>query len=479
MTDRKVALRSKLLYGLGDIYGGGAFLVINLLFINFLTDVEHLAPYLAGSIFLIGKIWDAISDPLMGMFSDRTKSKYGRRRIYFLAGIIPVFLSFFMLWYSFGIDTQIGLFLYYLLAYMFFSTAFTMVMIPYSAILPDMTDDYKERTSLSGFRLIFSVVSAIAAGVLPKIIVNMFGDRVTTGYMIMGLVFAALYALPWLLVFLGTYEKSRGAASEQVGFNIYREMKATFRNKSFRIHSGIFISSLAAVDFLTTLFIYYLTYCLNRPKEFSAVLGSLLVMQVIAMPIHIKISKRYGKTMPLKIGFSIWAIALVAALFIAPGQSGALIYIIAILSGIGTSASVFVPWSILPEIADVDEMMYTRRREGVYSGMATLLRKMAQAITIFLIGIILQWAGYVPNVEQSEAAKLTIKLLFSIAPLIFIVLAVYFSQKYKMTEESYNLLKLEIERRRSGGEASEVSAECRGVCEVLTGAKYEELWSRE
>lgn len=478
MENKKVSLRSKLMYGLGDVYGGGAFLIINLLFINFLTDVERLAPYLAGSIFLIGKVWDAVSDPLMGMLSDRTKSKYGRRRIYFLAGIIPVFLSFFMLWYSFGITTQSGLFIYYLLSYIFFSTAFTMVMIPYSAILPDMTGDYKERTSLSGFRLTFSVLSAIVAGVLPKVIINLSGTDIKGGYMIMGLLFAALYALPWLFVFLGTYEKTAISTEERPDFNVFRELMATFRNKSFRIHSGIFISSLAAVDFLTTLFIYYLTYCLNRPNEFSAVLGSLLVMQVLSMPVHIRISKRYGKTMPLKIGFGIWSIALIAALFVQPEQSRAFIYIIAALSGIGTSASVFVPWSILPEIADVDEMICTRRREGVYSGMATLLRKIAQAITIFSIGVILQWAGYVPNVVQTAAVKLAIKLMFSIAPMFFIILAIFFSLKYKMTEQSYMVLKSEIDRRRNGGESGSASAESIKVCETLSGLRYSDLWQR-
>ncbi|MFZ5354141.1 MAG: MFS transporter [Bacillota bacterium] len=476
MDGNKVTLKSKLLYGMGDIYGGGAFLVINLLFLNFLTDVEKLAPYLAGSIFLIGKVWDAVSDPLMGIISDRTKSRYGRRRIYFLAGIIPVLLSFFMLWYSFGIESQTGLFIYYLLAYTFFSTAFTMVMIPYSAILPDMTDDYKERTSLSGFRLIFSALSAIVAGVLPKIIINAFGSNETKGYMIMGAALAVFYAIPWLLVFIGTYERKDRSETQDSGFNAFKELRATLRNKSFRIHTGIFLSSLAAVDFLTTLFIYYLTYCLNRPKEFSAVLGALLVVQVVAMPVHIKLSKRYGKTMPLKVGFGVWTAALIAALFVNEGQSSALVYGIAILSGIGTSAAVFVPWSILPEIADVDEMISTRRREGIYCGMATLLRKMAQAVTVFVIGIILQWSGYIPNVEQTQFVKTVIKVLFSIAPIICIVLGVVFAGMYKMTEGKYKLLKAEIDRRKNGGAAASVKDESKNICEELTGISYEKLW---
>jgi oligogalacturonide transporter len=474
--EKKLTMKTKLMYGMGDIYGGGAFLIISLLFINFLTDVEHLAPALAGSIFLIGKVWDAISDPIMGMLSDRTVSKFGRRRIYFIAGIFPVFLSFFMLWYSFGIESQAGLFTYYLLAYIFFCTSFTMVMIPYSAIIPNMTGDYKERTSLSGFRLTFSVISAILAGIVPKIIINLYNNNPITGYMVMGFAFAIFYALPWVFVFLGTFEKTKEEIITDTSFNLLSELKTTIKNKSFRIHSGIFLSSLAAVDFLTTIFIYYLTYFMNRANQFSAVLGTLLVVQVISMPIHIQISKKLGKTAPLKLGFGIWAAALIAAIFVTPEHNIVFVYIIAGLSGIGTSAAIFVPWSILPDIADVDEMICTRRREGIYSGMATFFRKMAQAITIFLIGVALQWSGYIPNVEQAQLTKLVIKLMFSIAPIILIVLALFFASKYKLTEEKYNILKAEILRRKQGGKAKEADAQSRKVCEELTGLSYEKLW---
>lgn len=268
MESRKATLKSKFMYGCGDIYGGGAFLVISLLFLNFLTDVEMLSPALAGVIFFIGKIWDAVSDPLMGTISDRTKSKYGRRRVYFLFGIFPIFLSFFMLWYSFGLKTQTALFIYYLLAYLFFSTAFTMVMIPYTAILADMTDDYKERTSFSGFRLTFSALSAIIAGVVPKLIINRFDFNLKAGYMLMGLIFGIFYALPWIFVFLGTYENKNYNVNNTNSSNIIEELKTIFLNRAFKIHAGMFISSQTAVDFLTTLVIYYLTYYIGRAKTF-------------------------------------------------------------------------------------------------------------------------------------------------------------------------------------------------------------------
>lgn len=477
--DKKITLKVKLMYGSGDIFGGGAFLVISLLFMNYLTDVQLLNPFLAGLACSIGKGWDALIDPILGMLSDRTRTRFGRRRVFFLIGIIPISLSFFMLWYSFGISSQAGMFIYFMFAYILFSTVFSMVMIPYSSILPDMTTNYKDRSSLSGFRMIFSAASAIAAGVLPKMMINSFGGNIKLGYIIMGLCFGVVYALPWIVVFLGTWENPEYEHTENVKINVLEEIKTSFRNRSFKLHSGMFICSQTAVDFMIILFTYYLTYCLNRPKEFSAVLGVLLVTQLIFMPIHIKVSRRYGKTTPLKIGLLLWIFALVCSLFLKENMNNAFVYIIAIISAAGTSASVFVPWSILPEVADVDELISSRRREGIYSGMATFLRQAANAITMLMVGIVLNWVGYIPNKKQVLSSLIGIKVLFSIAPILFIVLALYFARNYTMTEDKYNVLMKEIKRRKRGGKAEDVTNRVRRVCEELTGLSYEKLWNNK
>ena len=477
-VDRKVTLKHKLLYGSGDIYGGGAFLVISLLFLRFLTDVQLLAPALASLIISAGVLWDGITDVLMGMFSDSTESKYGRRRVYFLAGIIPVFMSFFMLWYSFGIQSQIGLFIYFFIAYVLFDVSFTMVMVPYTAILTDLTADYKERASYSGFRLTFSTLSAIIAGVVPMMIVNRFPNNTKLGFMIMGLCFGLFYALPWILVFCGTWEQPRESKKEEEEkLNFKQYFETVFKNKSFRAHAGMFISSQTATDFLTTLFTYYLSYYLGRGQDFSLVLGVLLVVQVLVMPVHIRISKKYGKTTPLKIGAVCWIGAMLLALWVRPGQSLVLVFAIAAISAIGTAAAVFVPWSIISEVADVDEIISTKRREGIYCGMATLLRKAARSITILVIGLVLQRIGYVANIEQAEHVKTGIKLLFSLSPIIFLLLALYFTSKYKMTEEKYLILTEEIKRRKSGGLKEQVERRTQEVCEELTGLPYEKLWN--
>lgn len=476
---RETQRKPKFAYGVGDMYAGGAFLVIGLLYLKFLTDVALLDPALAGWVFLIGKIWDAISDPMMGVITDRTKSKHGRRRIYFLAGILPIFLSFASLWITVTPENQNLKFLYYVVAYLFFNTVFTMVMVPYNSLLPNMVKSYQERTKYNVVRMTFSAISAILSGVLPLIIVNAL-PTITTGYIVMGLIFGAIYAIPWIFVFRGTWELPTHTSNEPATFSsVLQGFTTAFHNKSFRIHASFFVTGQTAVDFLMALFIYYLSDVLHRESEFSAVLGALLVTQLIFMSIHGKIAHRFGKSMPLKIGFVIWFFALLIAMFIDHESPSWIIYLIAILSGIGSSSSTFTAWTILPDISDVDELITGKRREGIYAGMSTFLRKIAQAISTFIIAQILDMIGYDGALKiQSVAVSKGIQYMFFIGPVIFIIIAFLAIQRYKLTEDKHHVIMQEIESRHKGNSPSQDSHVIK-ICEEVTGLSYDTLlWEK-
>ena len=184
----RLKLSTKIGYGAGDIFGGGAFTIIGLFYLYFLTDVVRIRPSLAGIVFLVSKIWDAVSDPLMGIISDRTRSRFGRRRVYFLAGIGLIAVSFFAMWFPVDFDAELARFVYIVVAYLFFSTIITMVMVPFTALASELTGDYHERTSLAMFRMVFSGVAGILCAALPLEIVNLFEDQ-RTGYIVMGLGF--------------------------------------------------------------------------------------------------------------------------------------------------------------------------------------------------------------------------------------------------------------------------------------------------
>lgn len=478
MSEKQVNLRAKLSYGVGDVFGGGAFLILSLFFLNFLTDVELMAPIMAGSIVMLSKIWDAAIDPFIGMVSDKTKSRFGRRRIFFLIGSLPVFISFVMVWYDFGITDSIAKYLYFLFAYIFFSTSFSIVMVPYNSILPDMVSDYKTRTSYSSIRMGFSVFSAILSGVIPGIIINTFTDDKKFAYLIMALIFGAMYGLCWIIVFFGTWER-KDISYIKPEKNVFANFLSVFQNKSFRIHIGMFLTGQGSVDVLTAMFIYYLTNVIGKNKQYSFVLGVLLITQLISLPIHTAISKKYGKTAPYKFGLPLWLIAMTISAFITKSSPVYLIYLVAFLCGIGCASTSFVPYSILPDISDVDELITGQRREGIYSGMVTFIRQAVNGITIGLVGVALQLIGYNTQVGSNGISQYTIsgiRYLFVFIPIVLLLTTLVIASRFKLSESNHKIILNEINYRNEHGCPPPSDNENIKICENVTGVSYDKLW---
>jgi oligogalacturonide transporter len=163
------------------------------------------------------------------------------------------------------------------------------------------------------------------------------------------------------------------------------------------------------------------------------------------------------------------------------------VYLIAAFSGLGTAASVFVPWTILPEVTDVDEIISGKRREGIYGGFATFLRKVAGGSAIAILGLLLSKAGYLSQDQltaqnllgQSPQTINNLRLMFTIIPSIFIVIALFFSLRYNVNSRRHAVLMTEIERLKKGGSKDEVSPQTKQICEEVTGLKYEKLWQVE
>ncbi|MFW5980093.1 MAG: MFS transporter [Halanaerobiales bacterium] len=477
----KIRFKNLIAYGIGDIYGGGAFLVLGTLYLYFLTDIVGLPPGKAGLVLIIGKVWDAISDPLMGHISDNTNTRLGRRRIYFLLGIIPVALSFSLLWYPGSFSSLNMTFIYYLIAYIFFSTIFTMVMVPYTALNAEMTEDYQERTKLSTYRMFFSQISALIAGSLPRLMVNFFAninkfshlEGQKLGFFVMGIVFGVLYSLPWIIVYKGTWElQSIPSQSDKNIVDKIKSYKTVFYNKSFRIQLAMYIAAYVAMDFLMALFVYFLDYYLQKPGLFPYSMFAILASQIIMLPFYLKLSNKKGKAYAYIIGLTIWGAGMLSLLLLSTSTPAWLILFVCAVIGSGLSAGVMIPWAILPSITDVDEVITLKKRTGIYSGLMTLFRKMAQAIAMWSVGFILSIIGYTPNQPQNPETLMYLKLLFVLIPIILILIGIYAALKFKITPEKHQKLIEEIERLRKGGKKRNVEKRTKELCEELSGISY-------
>ena len=477
MNKRKDAL-NKIAYACGDIYGGGAFIIVGLLLLVYLTQIEGLSGTWAGIIIFTGKAWDSITDPLMGILSDRTRSKFGRRRPYFLLGSIPVLISWVMLWHSFGISGQAAKIIYFMFAYIFFSTAFTIVMVPYNAILADMTSDYNKRSAYTGMRLSFSAGAAIICGIVPGILTGSF-ESPQTGYLILGIAFGIIFAISWLAVFFGTWENTRNM--NQTSFS-YRDWFSVWKNHSFRYYAMIFIFSQMAIDITMAIAVFFLGVSLQKDYLFVPAMAAILVVQLIFIILFSIMAQKFSKKIPGLISASVWIVANVIIFTFTNQTPDVLVVAVCSLIGIGGAGCNMLSWSILPDIADVDELISGRRREGIYSGVSTFLRKLSGGIAVGGIGLMLDIIRY-----SDEAVRLNtvepitlygIKSMFCFLPILFLIGMLFALRKYKLGKKEFAVLQTVLQTYRTEGSGIILDEDQIKVGEEISGVKAEDFFGQ-
>ncbi|MDC7222424.1 MAG: MFS transporter [Spirochaetales bacterium] len=477
----KLPLLTKLFYGMGDIYGGGAFNIVNFYYAVFLTDVVKINPSYSAVIFLISKIWDAVTDPFMGYLSDRTNSRWGRRRPYFLLGIPLIFISFVMLWFPVNYESEMSRFIYILLAYMFFNTVFTVVMVPYQAMSAELSSDYEERTNLNAIRLVCSLVSSLLCALFPLFLINGFGDDVEgirKGYIAMSLVFGLFFALPWLGTFLFTSETHEEKKREyRKGW--FKAMFAPLRIRAFRKYMGLQLFTFIAFDIIVLVIGHYMKYWMKDYGAMDILLGLLIIFQVIAVPLYTKISHWKGKEAAYMMGAAIWGVASLGLFFIRPETPLAALYGIGIVVGIGMSGAIVTLYTMFGDVVDVGDLAFGENRSGSFSGMLTFLRKTSTALAQSLVLAMLGWIGYREPVdimqngvlismeqEQPEAVLLVIRLLITLVPILLLGFGFRIARSYPLKKKIQEEIRTILDKREEG-EAKEIDPREEELVELL------------
>lgn len=455
----KLSLWSKIGYGLGDVYGGGSGVVISFYYLIFLTDVVRISPALAGTVILISKIYDSITDPFEGLLADRTRTRLGRRRPYLLAGIPLVFLSFIALFYPYNMDSETTRFLSVVLSYLFFSTVVSIVMLNYNALHSEITLDYHERSSLSSIRIFFSTVSSIVAALVPLEIVKLFPD-IHTGYIVMGVTIGAFFALPFIATVAAVKERPEFQKPPEA-FDWKLAFIKPFKNRTFLYTLAMYLFAFVAIDTVSTIVVYFVKYYMQRSGEVSFVNGTLLVAQVISLPFYVALSKRTSKIRSYIIGLSIWVIAMLFSFLLSPNLASFWIYVFASIVGLGTGGVVVMIYAIFPDIPDVDELHSGQRREAIYSALVTFIRKFSSALAIFAVSNVIGWAGYIPPIQetidgatklieqpQSDMFLLVLRFMFMVLPIVLLAFALLFALRFPLTPELHRRLNVLLARQR-------------------------------
>jgi oligogalacturonide transporter len=445
-------------FAVGDIFGGGSFNIINFLYPGYLALAVGLPAHLSGLIILIARIFDAVSDPVMGFLSDRMRVRFGSRRGALLVSAPLVVLSLFLMFYPYSNPSLTVRFWQVLASYIFFYAVQTSIMIPYFSLGSEMTTDYTERARMTSVRLGCSIFSSIVCVAVPGMIVN--GYPGNQGYIVMSLAFGALFMV--CVGVTGLFAKEGIPAPKKAEPFDFRDFIRPFQVKPFRQYLWLFLCCQMTMAVLSALFFFYVDFYFCRDltargeENVAGLAGAAIMfgMQIVALPVYMALIKKIGKGAVYIIGSAIW-IAGALLLFVLPaGASPALLYLLAGLIGFGISGPGLIPHAMFGDVVDVGHLQFGARTAGAFSGIANLVNKVAQAAGLALVMAGIGAAGFIEQDISEGAAKVTsqsasaqnaIVWIMALAPLVFMSAGIFVCTRYKLNKETHQRVLTAIE----------------------------------
>jgi oligogalacturonide transporter len=476
-----------LTYGLTDVLGAGSMAVVAGWILFFYSTFCGLSAFEASLIFAVSRLLDAVWSPLVGHLSDHLGSTwlgrtFGKRRVFLLIAI-PLMPSFAVMWVS-G-----HTFWYYLGTYIFFELVYASVLVPYNALVPEMTDDYKKRSLFAGVRMICAQISAILAGILPTLIIGAVGGKDSPQtFLIMGIIFAALFMVVLLVTYLFSWEREADPAAAHakktsffVGLaSLFRNIGSTMRIRAFRQHLGMYLGGYISQDIFNAAFTYFVVFVLSGSVAIaSQMMGAMAFAQLVAVVCFIPLILWLQPAPSFRLASILYALAIIGLALLYqfhPANIIVLLYVPVLIAGFGRGGLNFIPWNIYNYIADVDEIVTGERREGVFSGVMIFTRKTTMAAAVMTVGLILDAGGLVKGATtQSVLTQHVITVLLVVGPILLLAMGIWISLSFKLNKTTHAILVREIARFKAG-ETTPPSDDDKRILEDLTGWSYDKLW---
>lgn len=481
--------KEKIAYGIGAFMDGGGVALIGCVMLRYMTNTMKIAAVTASLIIMLSKAWDAISDPLMGVISDNTRSRWGRRRPYMFGGGFLLILAMALLFLpsSHNIGSQSGRVAYILVMFLFWNTASTITQVPYCSLASDISPDYSERDRANTVKLICTSISAGISYLGPLLALEALeaGKISSTGFWaILTFVFGVLFGGGLIVAAIFTKERVKPVNPEikaKFNFKVYIDC---MKNKSFRWHIIMYASAFMCMDVLSAFAVYYANdvwggttlFGMNFSSMF--VIAPLMVGAVIMIPVCRYVLGIKSKQFAFRMGLPAYILGGILLGVLSPEWAPTwIIPIISLMMGLGFGGAQTMPWIIFPDTIDVAELKTGKHPTGAYSGMMTFVRKLSGALAIFIAGIALEAFGYQASelgqeIAQTATAQLGIRIIMSLTVAILISIALIASLRYKVTSAKLERVKYFNNLRRENVSDDELSEEERAEKAALIDELY-------
>ena len=422
---------------------GFMFLLISIYVLKFATDVLGMSAAAMGMILLLGRGLDAFVDPIVGYFSDRTNTKLGRRRPWLLASVIPLGLTFILLWAPPRSLSPTMMIAWMAVMVVAFYSATSLLVIPHTALGAELTDSYHDRTRIFGGRHLGWVVGSFAA-IAGLLALDRSTDvRTTVFRLALGAGIVTAILILWTVWRLRERAEFRGRGSEHP----YRAFRDVWRNPHARLLLLVFgIESLGAAT-IGVLTPYVAQYVVKRPDIAPAVIAAYMVASFVFVPVWLPLSRRFGKK-ALWLASMLLTSASFGSMFFLGEGTLVLMTMLAIAAGTAASCGAIVGPSIQADVIDWDEHATGERKEGAYFAAWNFVFKVATGLTQALTGFVLTFSGYLPNIEQTATVKVTLLALYGLFPMACYLIGSLLFTRFKLDEAGYAVIRGDLDSRR-------------------------------
>lgn len=490
VPEDRIPVKEKICYGIGGLMDGGGVALMACILVKYM-ETMGIPLKIASTIFMIAKLWDAVTDPVMGFISDNTRSKWGRRKPYMFWGGVSIIISIFLLFMpvtQWGMSTN-GFIAYMLIMYLIWNTCSTLSQVPYCSMASDISPSFRERNNANTVKLIFTAASSGLAYVLPlllidaliredgvKLISNIAFPHIspTTFWLLTAIIFGTLFGGGLIICSIFVKERIKPTTTVEK-FNAKQFVKSyakPYKNRSYRWHIVMYVSAFTCMDIISMLASFYANDVWSEKIPSTYIIVPMMVAAVIMFPLARKMMDKKSKQFAFRMGLPFYILGGILFMVLDPAWTPpVLIPIVSLIMGLGFGGAQMMPWIIFPDTVDVAEMATGDRPTGTYSGMMTLARKVGGALGVGMAGWIIGWCGFDKDGgNYSSGALLSIRMVMGVTVVILISIAFIASFKYKVNSKKLVRIRYFIDARKKGVELTdEETAEREALVAELYG----------
>lgn len=446
---QRISLPRKMLYGAGELVVGIRMAALNTVLFPFYTDVALLTPALVGLAIALGRVWDGVNDPITGWLSDRTRTRFGRRRPYLGVMIVPLAFCFAALWRP-PAGTTTEVFAYLVGALFLLDVFFGFYATPYLALGAELSTDYAERARVVSIRAMFHNVGLLLGGGVFLGLAQHLGSG-HDAYATAGFMLAGVMLLGGIIAFLGTREPEVAMPEEPASWRgLLDDLKSTLRLRSFRIIVAGSALAICGSSINQAFAFYVFRDAFGADTRAGLVIAVYLLAATLSFPLWAAAAGRFGKNLAFGVCLMWSVVGLCASPLIHADWSLAAVLGFIFVAGMGVGGYV-LPLAIVADVFDEDELESGKRREGAFFGVWTLAMKLAAAVGILLAGQLLPYLGYVPGAEQQTPEAIwMLKLAWGPLPALFFVATLLVVRRFPLDQERVRAIQAALAARRPG-----------------------------